>query len=258
MKKWASILITGLTLSLLFGVIPSFASDFESASSDTIVFPYERKTFIEGEKSVSFRLRNATTKTPYLMQASVEKLDEDTGVNTLESTDNFPFMITPPLYKLEPGQRYDWRVMFVGDTAKMPSDRETVYIAKFRAIPPSIPNTEEKKDSAEFDAIQALHFKVYYRPKNLESLTFEEAQKKLSFRREGNELIVMNKSPIYLSFDSVNVGGKEINSNELFKPLKPLSEQRFKLPSDINGNQVKWAILDDLVLPMEEQVSTLQ
>ncbi|WP_265498926.1 fimbrial biogenesis chaperone [Providencia rustigianii] len=68
----------------------------------------------------------------------------------------------------------------------------------------------------------------------------------------------MNNSPIYLSFDSVNVGGKEINSNELFKPLKPLSEQRFKLPSDINGNQVKWAILDDLVLPMEEQVSTLQ
>ncbi|MEX9542185.1 molecular chaperone, partial [Escherichia coli] len=125
MKNWASLLITGFMLSLLFGVMPSSASDFESASSDTLVFPYERKTFIEGDKSVSFRLRNATTTTPYLVQASIEKLDEVTGVNTLGKADDFPFMITPPLHKLEPGQRYDWRVMFVGDTAKMPSDRET-------------------------------------------------------------------------------------------------------------------------------------
>ncbi|ELX8379861.1 molecular chaperone [Providencia vermicola] len=258
MKNWASLLITGFMLSLLFGVMPSSASDFESASSDTLVFPYERKTFIEGDKSVSFRLRNATTTTPYLVQASIEKLDEVTGVNTLGKADDFPFMITPPLHKLEPGQRYDWRVMFVGDTAKMPSDRETVYIAKFRAIPPSTPNTEGSQDTTEFDAIQALHFKVYYRPKSIKNLTLEDAQKKLSFRKEGNELVVMNNSPIYLAFDSVSVGGNNIDSNELFKPLKPLSEQRFKLPKTMNGNQLKWTVLDELVLPMKEQTGTLQ
>lgn len=71
-------------LLVLFSVTLSYGADFESNSSDTLVFPYERKTFIEGEKSVSYRLRNATQDTPYLIQGSMENLDQTTGVNTLE------------------------------------------------------------------------------------------------------------------------------------------------------------------------------
>lgn len=258
MKYWKAIVGGGLTLFLLLGAMPSWSVDFDSKSSDTIVFPYERKTFIEGEKSVSFRLRNATKHTPFLMQASVEKLDETTGVNTLEKEGSFPFMVTPPLHKLEPGQRYHWRVLFIGDAKTMPSDRETVYIAKFRVIPPSTPVTADDKNDPEFDAIQVLHFKLYYRPKSIEKYSFDDAAKKLVFKTVGNELVVMNNSPIYLAFDRVNVGGVELESNELFKPLKPFSEQRFKINGKIKGDKVKWAILNDLVLPMEEQESTLQ
>lgn len=245
-------------LLVLFSVTLSYGADFESNSSDTLVFPYERKTFIEGEKSVSYRLRNATQDTPYLIQGSMENLDQTTGVNTLEKNNDVPFMITPPLHKLEPGQRYHWRVMFIGDTTKIAKDRETVYIAKFRTIPPSTPMSSDKKNDTQFTAIQALHFKVYYRPKSLENLQLIDEQKKVSFKLVGNEVVVTNHSPIYMTFDSLTVGGVEVDSNELFKPLTPLSEQRFTLKGNVKGNQVTWSILDELVLPLPKQTASLQ
>ncbi|MEX5925385.1 fimbria/pilus periplasmic chaperone [Providencia hangzhouensis] len=44
---------------------------------------------------------------------------------------NIPFMVTPPLHKLEAGNSYTWRVMFIGDSDKLAKDRETVYIVKY-------------------------------------------------------------------------------------------------------------------------------
>lgn len=47
----------------LLGTMPSFGND-----GDTLIFPDERATYVEGNSSISFRLRNATTKVPYLVQ----------------------------------------------------------------------------------------------------------------------------------------------------------------------------------------------
>ncbi|MEX0425281.1 molecular chaperone [Providencia rettgeri] len=234
------------------------AADFSNSSSDTLVFPYERKTFLEGEKSVSYRIRNATSNTPYLVQATMEKLDESKGVQVLSDNSEIPFMITPPLHKLEAGQSYHWRVMFIGNPEKLPKDRESIYIAKFRAIPPLDEKIDEKKESTVFTSIQALHFKVYYRPKSLEKLKVEEEQSKLTFKVEGDNVVVTSSSPIYMYFDTLNIGGVEVDSDQLFKPLVPLSEQKFKLNGKPKGKEVVYSILDDLVLPLPAQTMKLK
>ncbi|MEX6230103.1 fimbrial biogenesis chaperone [Providencia hangzhouensis] len=246
------------------GLVPLFLSLFFSfisvswGENRTLVFSYQRTTFIEGEKSVSFRILNDTDKTPYLMQSSVELLDEGSGLDIKENNINIPFMVTPPLHKLEAGNSYTWRVMFIGDNDKLAKDRETVYIVKYRAIPPLDKNMRENNSSIDVNTIQVLHFKVYYRPKQFANLTIENEQKKISFRREGNNIIVKNNSPIYMSFESLAVNGVSVGYKELFKPIKPLSEQIFISDSKIRDvNTITWSVLDELVLELPKNTSTL-
>ena len=166
-------------------------------------------------------------------------------------------MVTPPLYKLEPGKTYSWRVMFIGDSEKLPKDRETIFVAKFRAIPPSQPDEQKGANGISLDTIQVLYFKFYYRPKAFEKLIIAEEEKKISFRRDGNEIVVKNNSPIYMTFESLNVGGVIVEYQELFKPLKPLSEQRFKVNEVIASDKVSWSVLDELILELPKQTSVL-
>lgn len=251
-----------LVLNLLFFSVINVQTSYAEKSIDTIVFPFERKTYIEGEKSVSFSLRNATSNTPYLMQVSMEFLNDATGkgMASEDKSVNFPFIPTPPLFKLEPGQKYSWRILFSGDVDKLPKDRESAYIVKFRAIPPTKEDTDkDNKQETEFTAIQVIHFKVYYRPIAFKKLLIEDEQKKLDFTVEGNELVVKNNSPLYMALGSVEIAGATFKEDELFKPLKPLGEQRFKFSGNIkSGSKMTWTVLDELVLDLPKETSVIQ
>ncbi|EJD6081264.1 MULTISPECIES: fimbrial biogenesis chaperone [Providencia] len=261
MKNLSHILLS----CLLFFSVTGVNAGYAETSIDTIIFPFERKTFIEGNKSVSFHLRNGTTNIPYLIQGSMEYFSEATGKNAEKENkvEKLPFIITPPLFKLEPGKAYDWRILFSGNADSLPKDRESAYIVKFRAIPPKKIDTDEEvkgdNKKTDFTAIQAIHFKVYYRPKAFEKLLIEDAQKKLSFRVEGNELVVKNDSPIYMALDSFEVAGVTFEEDELFKPLIPLGEQRFKFSGNIkSGSKATWSVLDELVLDLPKETSVIQ
>lgn len=243
-----------LLLLILSASTPSLANVAEGLD-----FPIKRVTFIEGEKSVSLKLKNTSERIPYLVQTSLELLDESTGRDILKEKGELPFIVTPPLYKLEANKIYTWRVMFIGDSQKLPQDRESVYIARFRAIPPAEITPDDNSDKTQFASIQAINFKFYYRPKSLEKIKIEDEQTKLQFRLDGDKLIVKNLSPIYLVFDTLEVGGVEIDPDELFKPLKPLGEQTFTVQSSkLKGNNVTWSILDDLILPLPKITGKLQ
>lgn len=95
---------------------------------DSISFQLIRSTYVEGNKSISISLRNKESL-PYLIQGSMEALDTNTGITLLNSnTEEIPFIITPPLHKLEGKTRYYWRVIFAGDVSKCPKT-ESLYIS---------------------------------------------------------------------------------------------------------------------------------
>ncbi|EMH4149375.1 molecular chaperone [Providencia stuartii] len=228
---------------------------------DSISFQLIRSTYVEGNKSISISLRNKESL-PYLIQGSMEALDTNTGITLLNSnTEEIPFIITPPLHKLEGKTRYYWRVIFAGDVSKMPKDRESVYIAKFRAIPTSeVPKEDDNVEhNSELSVVRVMNFKVYYRPKQLEYYRIKEELDKLQFRVENNELIVTNNSPIYMTFEDISVNSIEIDRNETFKPLIPKGEQRFKLKNKSvpSGAKVTWRVLDEFSMPLEQRTTTL-
>lgn len=226
-----------------------------TAKADNLQFSLKRHTYTEGDKSISIGMRN-TENIPYLIQANMVWLNEQTGYSTLnKKTEVIPFIITPPLHKLLPDSYYDWRIIFSGNTNHLPDDRETIYLAKFLAVPPSL---QKEPENIDISVLRAINFKIYYRPKSLALLTIADVQDKISFRRDNNRLIIKNNSGIYLTLDTLNVGGVSVPDSELFKPLPPFSEQFFQLPENTPlSKTVEWNLLDEDAFPLDKQSSPL-
>lgn len=238
----------------LFTLFSVFTTSSYAESLNNVIFSLQRKTYIEGEKSISVGLRNAE-QSPYLVQANMQWLDNNTGQKDLTKQEETPFIITPPLYKLMPGQYYEWRLLFASDTNKLPKDRESIYLARFLLIP-SIQKSDD--DSVSMAILREFNFKVYYRPKALEKITIESVQDKINFKQVGNQLIVSNNSPIFVSIDKLVIGTTAINDEQLIKPLPPFGEQHYQLPNHIPSYaKVKWNLLDEYSFPLKEQIADM-
>ncbi|WP_272667658.1 MULTISPECIES: fimbrial biogenesis chaperone [unclassified Providencia] len=226
---------------------------------DDITFRMLRNTYTEKEKSTSVKLSNKGERS-YLVQGSMELLDEKIGNELITGKkEEIPFIITPPLFKLEPKQSYSWRVMFSGDSAKLPADRESLYIAKFRLIPATTKPTIANGVNSELSVINVVATKIYYRPIAFEKLEIKNEISNLKFKIDGDDLVVTNNSPIYMAFDEVSVNSVPVDSKELYKPLIPKSEQRFKLPKKVSpsGNKIEWAVLDEFAMPTPKSITKI-
>ncbi|WP_369309714.1 molecular chaperone [Providencia rettgeri] len=243
-----------LIVYFLLVIFPALELYAQAEVKNDILFSLQRHTYIEGDKSISIGMRN-TENSAYLVQTMMTWLDESSGVKQLTKEDAIPFIVTPPLNRFEPGQYYDWRIIFSGNSTLLAKDRESVFLAKFVLIPAS---NKAVKNTSDMAVLRALTFKIYYRPKTLKSLKIENVQDKISFRHDGNKLIVKNDSPLYLMLDKVSVGNIAIDSNELFKPLIPFSEQTIMLPENIGVvNEVEWNLLDEFAFSLEKRISKL-
>ncbi len=237
-------------LILVMGFMTHFSL---KADSDNLKFSLQRLTYIAGDKSISISLRNTSTF-PYLIQTNMQWLDEKTGINILNKNEKIPFIVTPPLHKLNGDEYYSWRVMFTGKTQSLPSDRESVFLVQLKAIPSTERQSEQ---SLQFTVTRSLLFKVYYRPEHLKSITLEEVTEKLSFQREKNTLIVRNNSPIYATFDNLSINGHRFDEEVLFLSVPPFSEQRFHY-SNLPSGSISWALLDEYLLPTKQKTSLLK
>lgn len=241
--------------TILF-VLSLSTATVNASSENNILFSLQRTTYIEGERSTSIGLRNAENS-PYLVQAGMQWLDYSTGKKDLNKKEEIPFIITPPLYKLVTGNYYEWRIFFNGNSKKLPQDRESVYLARLLFIPSVELKNENYKTGINMAVLREFNFKVYYRPKEFAKMTIESVQDKVTFKRVGNQLIVSNQSPLFLSIDKLMVNTTKINDDELIKPLPPLGEQQYQLPDNLSTTAnitIKWNLLDENSFSLKEHL----
>jgi P pilus assembly protein, chaperone PapD len=93
--------------------------------------------------------------------------------------------------------------------------------------------------------------KLFWRPVKLSESEALKAWEKITFRRQGTELIAKNPTPFYVSFGELAVGGKAVPVVEskttpgaLAMMVAPFSEQRFTLPKGASGS-VSWSAISD-------------
>lgn len=184
-----------------------------------VVYNAERK-----ESSIS--VKNPETKHPYLMQNWLTNFNE-------ADKSKPPFIVTPPLFRLDAGKENILRVIRTGGS--LPDDRESMYWLNIKSIPAST-----KTDSNTLAVSVKTQIKMIYRPATLKG-DANIAYKDITFIRQGTKVQVKNPTPFYISFYSVKVGVHEVKNSGTLAPMGSLN---WDLPSGATG-MVSWQAIND-------------
>ncbi|EOW4282748.1 fimbria/pilus periplasmic chaperone, partial [Escherichia coli] len=132
-----------------------------------------------GKKEASLTVENHNKNEEFLIQSWID------DVNGNKKT---PFIITPPLFKLDPDKNNVLRIVNIEDT--LPKDRESVYWINVKAIPAKSAENENKN---VLQIAVRTRLKLFYRPKGLPGSNLE-AMKQLRFQCQNNQIVVNNDS----------------------------------------------------------------
>lgn len=191
-----------------------------------VVVGGSRVIYDANKKEVSLSIKNPEEKGAYLIQTWV---DNESPTNTAKT----PFIITPPLFRLDAGQENLQRIVFAG--SNLPIDRESVFWLNVKSIP-SVERTETNRLLISVNT----RIKLFYRPTGLGDLS-GEAYKQLKFVQQGNSLRITNSTPYYVSFRQLMVGGKKVSEPGM---VPPKGELTHSLPAGVVG-KVTWKAIND-------------
>ncbi|EJL84997.1 molecular chaperone [Pantoea sp. GM01] len=183
-----------------------------------------RLIYNENENEASLPVSNSQDGVPYLIQSWVE-LSEN-------AKEQVPFIVTPPLFRLDGGHENTLRVIYTGEN-KLPENRESIFWLNVKSIP-----SMTRSDENRLLIAVKTRMKLFYRPANLSSEKADEAWTKLKFEQRGERLVIINPTPFYVSLYSLKVGNKTIAQPPMISPFSSETMEG-------SGNQVAWKAIND-------------
>lgn len=208
MQKYLKVLIAGW---LLVG----------AAAHAGVVTGGTRLIYPGGKKESSLSVTN-NDATPYLIQSWVES-----------NKGAAPFLLTPPLFRLEGEQQTRLRVIYSGG---LPENKESMFWMNIKAIPSS----QAKAGANTLQIAIKTRIKLIYRPKSVQG-TPEMVTEQLRWTRSGSTLQVMNPTAFYMNFAEVKVGGAEVKEANW---VGPGETARFQLPG-VSAGALQWKLIND-------------
>lgn len=169
---------------------------------------------------------------PMLVQPQILNEDKRTAA---------PFIVTPPLFRLDAMQQNRLRIIYTGDSP--PVDREQLYWTCVSALPPTGADDDTSATpSAAFRVQVQLNtcIKTMLRPARLKG-TLTDAARKLRWHINNGKLTAHNNSAYYLSFKYIHLNGKQIEHPEY---IAPFSSQAFTVATN-NTSTVLWRVITD-------------
>lgn len=192
-----------------------------------IVVGGTRLIFDGNKKETSISVENKEDKAN-LVQSWLTPVDKD-------SPSKEAFIITPPLFRLDAGQKNVLRIVRSGLT--IPENKESMYWLNIKGIP----STEEDDKNVLQIAINT-RIKLIYRPATLTKIVPEDVADKIQWYREDDKLQIKNSSPYYMNFSEIRIGAHVLDKI-VFVP--PFSSESVQLPKGIKDNVVSWKIIND-------------
>jgi len=166
------------------------------AARGAVVIGGTRVVFPGQARDVSLRVENKGGE-PALVQAWIDDGDETSSPTTARA----PFAITPPVFRIDPGQAHTLRIVHVGEAA--PEEKEALYWLNVLEIPPK-PGKAQGANLLQFAFRHRL--KLFHRPETLQPPTARATAAlrwKLEHDGDTDVLQVENPSPYHISFNSV-------------------------------------------------------
>lgn len=208
-------------------------------------FSRNRMVYPQGSQSISLTVNNSGDN-PYLIQAKV-------SADVLGKA-SAPFIVTPPLFRLDGQQSAMLRLMMTG--ASLPGDRESVFYFSGRAIPASTPDEARGEGiGASISLSTRSVMKVFYRPKGL-SMSPAQGVDKVAFTQTAQGVLIKNPTPYYQSFSELVFDGKPQALDSQPSMVAPFGE--LLMPSAVPVSQVTWRVMNDFGGTTEPKTQAVQ
>ncbi|MFT4020099.1 MAG: molecular chaperone [Acinetobacter sp.] len=146
------------------------------------------------DAAATLTIKNNVSK-PYMVQTWLE--------NSQGETKRLPIIVVPPLLKLDAGKESILRFIYSGQG--LPNNQESLFWINIQEIPP----TATEKNVLQL-AIRT-RIKLFYRPKEVKT-SLDDAVKQLNWFIDGQQLKVMNPSPLHVTIGVVKLNGKTVEN----------------------------------------------
>lgn len=197
-----------------------------------VVITGTRQIYLSNKKELTIKLDNNGSK-PALVQTWID----DGDVNTTPMDSKSPFIITPPVFRLDPSKGQMLRVVYTGGDA-LPKDRESVFWLNVLEIPPE----PTEKETAEKPNILQMAFrsriKLFYRPATL-NVPQEKAIDDITISQVDGKLKISNNSPYYVSLSNIETMNEKTERVKLKDALmlQPKSEELLTMDKNLPLNR---------------------
>lgn len=201
-----------------------FAVALSASVNAGVVIGGTRVIYDGGKKEASLSVNNPDS-VPFLIQSWI---DTQSG-----GAEKAPFIITPPLYRLDQGQQNVMRIVRAGN---LPEDKESMFWLNIKSIP-----SAPKKENTLQVAVKT-RIKLIYRPTALKGSAPELQADKLTWQKVGNQVQVTNPTKFYMNFNQITVNGKALPDVTF---VAPGDSARFDLPVGVSSGALVFKIISD-------------
>ncbi|HGJ5875198.1 MAG TPA: molecular chaperone [Arsenophonus sp.] len=177
------------------------------------------------KREASILVTNNDENRPYLIQSFI---------STDADGKKAPFIVTPPLFRLDAGRENILRIMRTG--GDLPLDRESVFYLNVKAIP----SAQDNMQNVLFITVKT-RIKLFYRPKDIQG-DAEESYKLLTFRRVGKQLEVKNPTNYYVTINQLKMGNQIVNLNDA-EMIAPQGAAYFHIPTK-SSDLISWSSIN--------------
>ncbi|KAA0261283.1 fimbria/pilus periplasmic chaperone [Hafnia alvei] len=192
-----------------------------------------RIIYPQNAAQTSLSITNSDKEKVYLIQSWVATPDEKKSAD---------FVVTPPIFVMQPQKENTIRIMYVGKTP-LPTDRESLYYLSSKAIPSGKPVVGENA----LQIATETTIKMFVRPSDLPTQS-TNAPQTLRCKLDGGTVKVNNPSPYYVTLVNFTAGGKDLPNTM----VAPKSEASVPL-SGGPGGTIKFKTLNDYGSKTDEQ-----
>jgi len=187
---------------------------FSSLVQAGVVIGGTRFIYAQKSQGLSVSVFNRSDES-WLVNTKVTRGGSWPGAETPSAAEAL-FIATPPLFLLNGGRDNKIRIIRAG--GDMPQDRESLFTLSIAAIPSgkAVPNSLQM-------AIRS-GMKLFYRPEGLKGNP-EKAYTQLKWSRAGDQVVVENPTPYYVTLFQLNGNGQAFNDAGMVAPACQLQWQ---------------------------------
>lgn len=224
-------------------IVSTFAAGLPAHAS--VVIASTRVVYNQKDPEVTLKLTN-NGNSPSLTQVWLDKGDPHTS----PSTTDVPFIVTPPVSRIDPAKSQTLRIVYTGEP--LPPDRESVFWLNVLEIPPVA--SGDAADASHLQLAFRSRIKLFYRPEKLKGNP-HDAPSQLTWRLTSNQghpaIEVHNPVAYDVSLASVHVVDIDGNSMASFEGGAMVEPGQTKIlpltgsPSSSPSAKVRYEAIND-------------